>query len=114
MGEIADMMLDGTLCGGCGDALDGESPGYPRYCSKDCEPEGHRDAARHLLPRTMLTLQAALNTPMMTPRAKKAARHNRERKERAKAARKPCACDQCPKMCRTPEGLAQHKRDKHP
>lgn len=34
MGEIADMMLDGTMCQGCGvwlhDGADG--PGYPGYC----------------------------------------------------------------------------------
>jgi hypothetical protein len=38
MGEIADMMLDGTMCQGCGvwlhDGADG--PGYPGYCS-DCQ-----------------------------------------------------------------------------
>ena len=35
MGEIADMMLDGTMCSGCGEWLhDGEDgPGYPGYCS---------------------------------------------------------------------------------
>jgi len=32
MGDIADMMLDGTLCEGCGEFLDGESFGVPRYC----------------------------------------------------------------------------------
>jgi hypothetical protein len=31
MGEIADMMLDGTLCAGCGEFL-GEDAGYPVYC----------------------------------------------------------------------------------
>lgn len=36
MGEIADMMLDGTLCEGCGVYLEGEANGYPRYCSKEC------------------------------------------------------------------------------
>lgn len=36
MGEIAEMHLDGTLCEMCGEFLDGESPGYPRYCSKQC------------------------------------------------------------------------------
>lgn len=33
MGDIADMMLDGTLCEGCGEYLGGESFGVPRYCS---------------------------------------------------------------------------------
>lgn len=40
MGEIADMMIDGELCSGCGawmdEILDGEeAPGYPVYCD-DC------------------------------------------------------------------------------
>jgi hypothetical protein len=32
MGEITEMMLDGTLCGGCGVVMPGEAPGYPRRC----------------------------------------------------------------------------------
>lgn len=42
MGEIAEMMLEGILCEGCGVALDDvqdpdfETPGYPRYCSVQC------------------------------------------------------------------------------
>lgn len=40
MGKIADMMLDGTMCAGCGmylhDGEDGE--GYPSYC-ESCAPE---------------------------------------------------------------------------
>jgi hypothetical protein len=32
MGDIADMMLDGTLCQGCGVYLDGERFGVPSYC----------------------------------------------------------------------------------
>jgi hypothetical protein len=38
MGEIADMMLDGTLCEECGVYLDDDEGacGYPRYC-EDCE-----------------------------------------------------------------------------
>lgn len=38
MGDIADMMLDGTLCEGCGVYLEGEARGYPRYCSS-CKRE---------------------------------------------------------------------------
>ena len=33
MGEIADAMLDGDLCEGCGVYLKGESFGVPRRCS---------------------------------------------------------------------------------
>ena len=37
MGEAAEMMLDGTCCEGCGEFMDGDAPGYPRYCS-GCRP----------------------------------------------------------------------------
>lgn len=39
MGDIADMMLDGTLCEGCGVSLPGRAPGHPRYCSKRCRKD---------------------------------------------------------------------------
>lgn len=36
MGEIAEMMINGYLCEGCGVFLDGEEPGFPRRC-EDCK-----------------------------------------------------------------------------
>lgn len=37
MGEIADMMLDGTLCQGCGVYIESDNDaGVPRYCSRQC------------------------------------------------------------------------------
>lgn len=37
MGEIAEMMLDGTLCECCGSFIDfGGGSGFPRYCSPQC------------------------------------------------------------------------------
>lgn len=37
MGEIAEMMLDGTLCECCGEYIhDDEASGFPRYCSQSC------------------------------------------------------------------------------
>lgn len=38
MGEIAEMMLDGTLCEACGVYIDDDdvAPGFPRYCSDEC------------------------------------------------------------------------------
>jgi hypothetical protein len=33
MGEIADLMIEGEICEGCGCELGGEAPGYPRRCS---------------------------------------------------------------------------------
>lgn len=35
MGDIADMMLDGTLCEACGTFI-GEGSGFPQYCSRQC------------------------------------------------------------------------------
>lgn len=53
MGDMADMMLDGTLCAECGVFIDDEEEGYdgadgiPRYCY-DCggkpEMNGQRPA----------------------------------------------------------------------
>lgn len=37
MGDIADAMIDGELCEGCGVYLEGEPPGHPRRCG-DCQP----------------------------------------------------------------------------
>ncbi len=45
MGDITEMMLDGTLCEGCGVALDGAGEGFPRRC-RDC-----RDEPVHELPK---------------------------------------------------------------
>jgi hypothetical protein len=45
MGEIAEMMLDGTLCEGCGAYLDGDGEGFPRYCD-DCRKE-RKSASPH-------------------------------------------------------------------
>lgn len=33
MGEIADAMLNGLFCEGCGEFMDGEEPGHPRRCA---------------------------------------------------------------------------------
>jgi len=35
MGDIADMMLDGTLCCQCGDYIGEEDNGFPQMCD-DC------------------------------------------------------------------------------
>ena len=47
MGEIAEMMLDGTLCEGCGEFLDNGSPGFPQYCAGCRPPQGYL-SSRHL------------------------------------------------------------------
>ena len=38
MGDIAEMMIDGTLCEGCGEYL-GDGGGFSRICT-GCEPRG--------------------------------------------------------------------------
>lgn len=51
MGEIADMMLEGTLCAGCGEYL-GRDNGYAEYCYtctkgvKDAERKRTEEAAQ--------------------------------------------------------------------
>ena len=44
MGEIADMMLDGTLCEWCGEYIDdGGDAGYPRLCGACAEDKKRLD-----------------------------------------------------------------------
>jgi hypothetical protein len=44
MGDVADMMLDGTLCQICGVYLEGDA-GYPRTCDA-CHRDSERPAPR--------------------------------------------------------------------
>lgn len=41
MGDVAEMMIDGTLCQGCGVFLNDEAPGHPCFCA-DCEAEAKK------------------------------------------------------------------------
>lgn len=45
MGDSAEMILEGIMCEGCGEFLDGDGPGFPRRChacggSDDTDPLG--------------------------------------------------------------------------
>lgn len=42
MGEIAEMMLDGTICEWCGEFIDSDEPGYPRLCP-GCQAEKDKE-----------------------------------------------------------------------
>lgn len=95
MGEIAEMMLDGTLCEGCGDFI-GSDAGFPQYCSPQCA------AGRGM----------TYEQPKSRANARKAARINRERQEAA--GPKPFACPTCSKRFRFDTALSQHRRDAHP
>lgn len=44
MGEISEMMLDGTLCPGCGQFM-GDGDGFPVYCS-GCAKHAPRPALK--------------------------------------------------------------------
>lgn len=86
MGEVADMMLEGILCEGCGVYL-GDEIGYPRRC-KDCET---RDAPAKRRP--FLNVPGGRKTKGYTPRF---------------------ACSSCYRSFTTQQGLQQHRKDKHP
>jgi Zn finger protein HypA/HybF involved in hydrogenase expression len=45
MGEVAEMMLDGTLCEGCGVFLNAEPTGYLCRC-KDCATEARSERVK--------------------------------------------------------------------
>jgi hypothetical protein len=41
MGDIADSMLEGDVCAGCGGFIDDQGgDGFPRYCCAECDPDG--------------------------------------------------------------------------
>jgi hypothetical protein len=65
MGEIAEMMLDGTMCAGCGEWLhDGnDGDGFPGYCS-GCAPDYDDDQPRVV---TMKRIHKELKFSQKTP-----------------------------------------------
>lgn len=105
MGEIAEMMLDGTMCAGCGEWLhDGEDgPGYPEYCAS-CRKQGYADhEAEHECPTCskLFGSDYAMN------------QHRRDAHKDGPQAGEPCPyCKNAKK--RTPQGLADHIKAKHP
>jgi len=95
MGEIAEMMLDGTLCAGCGVYIDDEEgDGIPRYCSEECAAGcGERYRCDPVPSRT---------------NQRKAERINRER-----AGRKLFGCSDCGRRFHSEFGAKMHHRDVH-
>lgn len=57
MGDIADMMLDGTCCQGCGELLSDDAPGHPRTCPGCSGEQIDGDAFDRLLPRSAATIR---------------------------------------------------------
>ena len=64
MGDIADMMLEGTLCEGCGVYLHGPASGFPRRC-RDCRPSKAEQKAANVA-RSLAEGAAAKKHPCPT------------------------------------------------
>lgn len=90
-GEFAEMMLDGTLCEGCGVDMGNAGEGFPRYCSDQCA----RD-------RGALTCEAVRG---MHPTPTERARWRRRQNE-------PGYCPLCARP-KTGQALSDHMRDAH-
>ena len=91
MGEIADMMLDGTLCGGCGAFIgDGSDVGFPRLCS-GCAKE--RKAVGRMIRSTGLGGYQDIGKRPEPPKAK-------------------VTCPTCGRKVKH-NGLSDHQRDAH-
>jgi len=52
MGEMAEMVLDGTMCEGCGEFM-GDSCGYPRRCDACGEEPDDSQPVNYKPPRTI-------------------------------------------------------------
>lgn len=91
MGEIAEAMLDGTLCAGCGVFLgigddNFEPDGIPGYCSEQCARD---HGAGYLFDEP---------APRRRMKPKKSKTHQ---------------CPKCSRLCRGEEGLRMHVEMKH-
>lgn len=49
MGEIADLMIDGSICEGCGVTLPGDAPGHPRLC-RHCQRDRNQPPPQTKVP----------------------------------------------------------------
>jgi hypothetical protein len=61
MGEIAEMMLEGRMCQGCGELLSDDAPGHPRTCAA-CSAEQLEDVPPHGVVDLFEAVKAALST----------------------------------------------------
>lgn len=87
MGEIAEMMLDGTLCEGCGMVLFDSPEGMPGYCSEKCARDRGAD---------------------WWLEARKPPRRKKLRKKRVS-----CPVHGCQKLFKNERNMKDHLRDKH-
>jgi hypothetical protein len=99
MGEIADAMLDGTLCACCG-AYMGSDAGFPQYCSRQCTPDELRDPELTKSERIRKRQRERVDLPRFNPYS-------------IPPRDGTVQCEHCPRWIK-PVGMAQHIRDKHP
>lgn len=59
MGDIADMMIDGTLCEGCGVYMDGDGYGVPRRCPSCSRDDQPAPSAKVECPKCLKRVKAA-------------------------------------------------------
>ena len=105
MGEIADMMLDGTLCEGCGKFI-GSDVGYPQYCSEACARDRGADSA------AVHTGSPSAIWQRNNPSERRQSFTRRGYRGKRKAPR-DTPCTICGKLCRGQEGMELHRRMKH-
>ena len=84
MGEIAEMMLDGTLCQGCGEFM-GDACGYPRSCA-GCAKEERAQAHKGVLKRHQEIKKVKCPTCQKRVKAIGLADHQRDAHERGKGS----------------------------
>jgi len=113
MGEIAEMMLDGTMCQQCGEwlILDGSEPaGYPMSC--DACGGAEYDA---FVPLEQTSWSCTICLHGMRKEQRKKIRFKSEAAlaQHVKVKHPPLKCADCEKVCVTAESLAQHRQMKH-
>ncbi len=91
-GEIAEMMLEGILCEGCGEYI-GEGEGFPGYCSEEC--------AR------------GRGMPWCEPVERESPQVKAERKRARATAMEPRCCLFCGKKCSNEQGVNDHMKAVH-
>ena len=82
MGEVADMMLDGTLCQMCGEYMDGTAYGYPVSCAGCVGDEPKVAKAKKPKPKTEAQKEA-LRRKNRRRRARKAEEKRAARKAKS-------------------------------
>jgi len=101
MGEYAEMMLDGTMCAGCGEYM-GSDLECPGYCSKECAQETgghwHEEPPEKKFPCTVCKKKFATNHAQIS--------HERDKHDYTKMK---AVCPSCGKVT---GGLAQHMEAK--